>query len=502
MKNLIRYISKGSIYGKLMLLIGVLIAVPILIIPFFPEEIKYAHAFLIPAFLSIVLGVLTCRYHKPQNDDSGEWQSPLQRGSLPVLFAWCFGFLTGAIPFVISGDLDFIKALFESVSGWTTTGFSVADVTKLSHVFLFHRSFMQYCGGLGFILMMLMLVGGKQAVTLFNAEGHPDRLMPSIRQTVQTIFIIYNAFLVLGTIAYSFFGMHIFDAICHTMSALSTAGFTTQVNSIGGYGSYPIELITIILMLIGSTNFAVLLLLTRFRFKKIFKVTELRFMIGMLAIFVPLIALSLIDKMDMGIGESIHQSLFGIVTVFTTTGYSTMDYAAWPSFAVGLLMLLMIVGGSIGSTAGGIKLARIYLLLRIARANIKKKISPSRSVTVLNYYRAQGKTPIDTELITDTVGFVLCYFIVLICGTLLITLTEDCSLFDAMFEFTSAFGTVGISNGLTNPDTKNTTLIIEMFGMILGRLEIFIVFIGIHSVLGNAKNLFLRKYYKEASYDK
>lgn len=476
-----------------MLLIGVLIAIPALVIPFFPDEIEHAPSFLIPAFISILLGLLICRFQVDKSGESGEWQSPLQKGSLPVLFAWCFGILTGALPFVISGQLCFVHSLFESVSGWTTTGLSVADVTTLPNIFLFHRSFMQYCGGLGFILMMLMLVKGKQAVTLFNAEGHPDRLMPSIKQTVQTIFLIYNAFLILGTIAYSIFGMHVFDAICHTMSALSTAGFTTEANSIGAYGSYPIEVITIILMLIGSTNFAVLLMLTRFRFKKIAKVTELRFMVGLLAVFVPLIAISLASQMGLGVGQAIHQSLFGIVSVFTTTGYSTMNYAAWPPFSVGLLMVLMVIGGSIGSTAGGIKLIRTYLLLRIARANIKKRLLPSRSVNILNYYRAQGKTPIDRELIIDTLGFVFCYVVVLICGSLLITLTEGCSLFDAMFEFTSAFGTVGISNGLTNLSTKTSTLIIEMFGMILGRLEIFIVFIGIHAGLKKLKKVVLRK---------
>lgn len=488
-----KYIRRGSVYGKLTLLIGTLLAVPLLVIPFYPEEIEYAASFVMPSLSTILLGFAACRIMPRSKNEIGEWQSPLQRGSLPVLFAWCYGFLAGALPFVFSGQLSFIHALFESVSGWTTTGLTVVDVTSMPHIFLFHRSFMQYCGGLGFILMILMLVGGKHAVSLFNAEGHPDRLMPSIKRTVQTIFLIYNGFLVIGATFYTLFGMEIFDAICHTMSALSTAGFTTQANSIGTYGSYPIELITIILMLVGSTNFAVLLLLTRFQFKKILKVTELRFMLGLLAVFIPLVAFSLMRELDMGIGQSFHQSLFGIVTVFTTTGYSTMNYAAWPPFAIGLVMLLMIIGGSIGSTAGGIKLIRAYLLLKITRANIKKRLSPSRHVTVQNYYRAQGKTPIDHELITDTLGFVFSYVAIFIVGTLLITLTEGCSLFDAMFEFASAFGTVGISNGLTNPSTGAGTLIVEMFGMVLGRLEIFVVLIGIHVGLSKAKKWIVMK---------
>lgn len=492
MKTIKARMAGGSIYGKLMLLIGALLLVPVLVLPFYPTEAAHAVSFLLPSLLSICLGFAICCIKSHPESEKGVWKSSLQSGSLPVLFAWCYGFLAGAVPFVVSGQLNFVHALFESVSGWTTTGLSVVDVTAMPHIFLFHRSFMQYCGGLGFILMMLLLVGGKQAMSLFNAEGHPDRLMPSLKRTVQTIFAIYNGFLVLGTFLYTRFGMELFDAVCHTMSALSTAGFTTQANSIGTYGSYPIEVITIILMLIGSTNFAVLLLLTRFQFKKLLKVSELRFMFGLLAVFVPLVALALWRAYDMGIGQSLHQSLFGIVTVFTTTGYSTMYYAAWPPFAVGIVMILMIIGGSIGSTAGGIKLLRTYLLLRIARTNIKKKLSPSRYVTVQNYYRAQGKTPIDAPLITDTFTFVFCYIAVFIAGTLLITLTEECSLFDAMFEFASALGTVGISNGLTNASTTTGTLLIEMVGMALGRLEIYIVFIGAQVALSKLKVRLLR----------
>ena len=164
-----------------------------------------------------------------------------------------------------------------------------------------------------------------------------------------------------------------------------------------------------------------------------------------------------------------------------------MNYAAWPPFALGILFVLMVVGGSVGSTAGGIKLSRTYLLLRIFWINTKKRLSSTRSVTSEYYYRFQGKTPIDSTTVIDTLGFVVGYVLVLIAGTLLVTVTEGCSLFDAMFEFTSALGTVGISNGLTSPDAHAATLIVEMVGMLLGRLEIFIVFIGIFTGISKAR---------------
>lgn len=451
------------------------------VLPFFPSEIHYAPAFIFPMLFSFILGFLICKCTYRYSESIYELNSPLQRGSLPVLFAWCYSFLMGAAPFVISGQLNFTHALFESVSGWTTTGLTVADVTVMPHIFLLHRSFMQYCGGLGFILMMVMVIQGKQAMSLYSAEGHLDRLMPNLKQTSRIIFALYSGFLILGTILYKLFGMKLFDALCHTMSALSTAGFTTQAGSIGEYKSLPIELVTVILMLVGASNFAILLLLAEGKIQQVFRVTEMRFMLGLLAIFVPLIAFSLAADMNIDVGESFRNALFGVTTTFSTTGYSTMDYAKWPPFALGLLILLMVIGGSSGSTAGGIKLSRTYYLLRITYDNIKQRLSSSCKVTAPTYNAIRGKAPVDSSLIADTFGFIACYMGVFIIGTLLITQTAGCSLFDAMFEFASALGTVGISNGLTNAQTNTPTLFIEMVGMVLGRLEIIIVFVGFYS---------------------
>jgi trk system potassium uptake protein TrkH len=325
-------------------------------------------------------------------------------------------------------------------------------------------------------------------MNLFNAEGHPDRLMPSLKKTSQTIFMIYSFFLILGILGFYLSGMGLFDALCHTMSALSTAGFTTKAGSIGYYRSLPIEIITIILMLIGSTNFAILLILSRGKFRRAFRVSEVRFMIGLLIVFVPLVAFSLVRNMGLSFGESLINSLFGIVTTFTTTGYSIMDYAHWPPFAVGLLILLMFIGGSAGSTAGGIKLIRAYLLIRIATENIRNRLSPVQRITKPAHYRVQSREFIDNNLIKDTVGFVACYVAVFFIGTLLLTLTADCTLYDAMFEFASAFGTVGISNGLANANASIGSLLVLIIGMILGRLEVFIVFIAIYSGIQTIKN--------------
>ena len=469
--------------GKLMIMIGLLVIAPLVILPFYPQDIGYAFFFLLTGLLSILAGGLVCAFGKREVYFSADRLTAQRHSNNTVLFTWFWGIAVGAMPFFLSGQLRVVQSLFESVSGWTTTGLSVMDVTRTSHIFLFYRSFMQYCGGLGFVLMMVMLVSGKRSMDLFNAEGHPDKLMPNLKQTAQTIFEMYIVFLILGTAAYVACGMPLFDSLCHAMCSLSTGGFSTKLSSIGEYHSLSIEIVTIVLMLIGTTNFAVLLLLIRGKWRQAFQVSEVRFLFLLMLIFVPLMALSLSGGLGLGMGESLRHGLFNAASALSTTGYATVVYENWPSFAIGLMILLMLIGGGIGSTAGGLKLTRVYLILRMIGLNIRRKLLPQRCVDAPTYVKAQGRTKIDEELCSDTVGFVGCYLLLFLAGALLLTLTAGCGLETAMFEFASALGTVGLSIGLTGPMTNNATLIVEMIGMILGRLEIFIVLTGFYSWL-------------------
>lgn len=487
-----RALSNASIIGKLMILIGIFVIAPILILPWYPQEVSYIPYFLIPGGFSVLLGIgiLLGGAHSKQSCTKPDWKTSTGRSSLTVLFAWSWGMLIGALPFYLSGQLTFVQSLFEAISGWTTTGLSVIDVSATPFIYLFHRSFMQYCGGLGFIMVMVLFISSKESMNLYSAEGHPDKIMPNIKKTAQAIFLIYNICLVLGTIAYRIADMSWFDGICHAMCSLSTGGFSTKLNSIGEYDSLAIEIITIVLMLIGTTNFAALILLARGKAKSFCKVSEVRFMFLLLLIFIPPTALSLADGLGVSFGEGLRRATFDIVSAMSTTGYSTMSYAEWPQFAIGVLILMMVIGGGIGSTAGGIKLSRVYLMLRVAFENLKRKLSPPRSIQAPHYTKASGKAAIDGTLIDETSGFLIAYLVVYIIGTLALTLTANCSLTEAMFDFASSLSTVGLSIGITNAATPPAALIVEIFGMFLGRLEIFIVLVGITS---GFKMLFHRK---------
>ena len=483
-----RKLSKCSTIGKLMILIGFFVLFPVALMPVYMQDVEYWSAFCIPAFGSMLCGLIVCLISRKEEEGEISWRSSVSKSSLTVIFAWLWGVLIGALPFYIGGQLTFVQSLFEAVSGWTTTGLSTMDVSITPMIYLFHRSFMQYCGGLGFILMMMVIITNKQSMELYSAEGHPDRIMPNIKKTSRMIFYIYNICLVLGTIAYRIAGMPVFDGVCHAMCSLSTGGFSTKLGSIGEYNSIPIEIITIVLMIIGTTNFAALILLSKGKIKAFSRISEVRFMFGVFAVFIPLTALSLADGLNISFLEGFRKAAFDITSALSTSGYSSMSYENWPQAAITMMIIVMLIGGGMGSTAGGLKLTRVYLLLRMTMTNIRRRLSPTNDVEAPYYVKPQGKTAITKDVAEDTIGYFVTYILIFIVGSILITVTADCSITAAMFDFSSAIGTVGLSLGITNPMTNNATLIIEMIGMLLGRLEIFIVLTGIVSIFRKIDN--------------
>ncbi|MGH0052577.1 MAG: potassium transporter TrkG [Sphaerochaetaceae bacterium] len=268
-------ISKTSSVGKFMMLVGILGAIPVIESFFNIQDFPYVQYFLLPAAFSLLIGFLLYLYGRRKRDVAYTlgWKPSMQQSSLVVLFAWLWGILIGALPFFLSGQLSFLYALFEAISGWTTTGLSVMDTSRTPKILLFHRSFMQFCGGLGFVMMMNMFIQEKQSMRLYHAEGHVDKLLPNLRKTTQLIFMMYGGLLIIGTILYQIVGMGFFEALVHAMCALSTGGFSTHMNSIGEYHSIGIELVTSLLMMFGKTNFAVLFLIFKLKWRKVFNIS-------------------------------------------------------------------------------------------------------------------------------------------------------------------------------------------------------------------------------------
>lgn len=459
-----RRISKNrSTVGRMLLLEGMILLVPLLLLPFYRNEIRLAWIFILPSIGSAVLGKLLCRKG-----------FEIKNSSRQVVFVWLYGILLASIPFLLYGGLTPVQALFEAVSGFTTTGLSVLDVEKLPKLMLFYRAFLQYVGGLGFVVTMLLFVQEKESAVLFQAEGHPDRLMPDIGKTARVIVLMYIFFLVIGTALYAMVGMPVFDSVVHTMCALSTGGFSNRMDSIGAYHSLSMEAVTILLMLIGTTNFSFLLFLFQGRFKAFVKASELRFLGGILLLAVSALALCLIAD-GRSVSEGIRSAAFHGVSAISTTGYATESFQDWPEIAAALMILLMIIGGGMGSTAGGIKLARVCILCKNLVRNVRKKLLPERTVILAYYHRGKEREILEADKVEEASLYAVCYLVLYCIGTICLTISTGCSLLEGAFEFASSIGTVGLSIGITNIQTGALPLLIEIIGMILGRLEIFVI---------------------------
>lgn len=457
--------DKFSITGGMMMLEGVILLIPLLLIPFYPVEAKYIYMFAVPGLVSVGAGLMVSRLTRRE--------SPV-RSSRIVVFIWLYGFLLASVPFYLYGNVTMVQALFESVSGFTTTGLSVLDVSTLPHLFLFYRSFLQYVGGLGFVMMMLVFVQGKFSADLYQAEGHPDKLMPNIGKTVKVIFFMYGFFLVMGTILYTLFGMPVFDSLLHTMCALSTGGFSNRLDSIGYYHSLPIELVTVLLMLIGMTNFSLLLLLFKGKFKAFFRASEMRFLGVLILIAVPVMTLFLVQE-GVAVAPGLRYAFFNAFSAVSTTGYATCSYSSWPETAVGAMVLLMLIGGGLGSTAGGMKLGRVAIVLKQLFRNVCRKMKPDRTVMLIHYHRGTEKETLSYERCEEASTYMGVYFLLFLLGTFALSAATGSTLLEGAFEFSSALGTVGLSIGLTSAETTPASLLIMTAGMILGRLEIFVL---------------------------
>ena len=476
LKNNYRLLS-GYI-GTILIIVSIIFLFPLLILPAFRDEAKFYWLFLIPAFGSCAIGLLLRLSLRGIKEPS----ISIHQSGVIILFSWIIVILLSALPFYIGKQLNFTHSIFESVSGWTTTGLSVVDVENIPKIFLIWRSIMQFFGGAGLAVLMLSTIIGPHGLGLYSAEGRTEKLLPNIVKSTKIIISIYSGYALAGILLYIFAGMNWFDAINHSFSALSTGGFSTKVNSIGAYNNIYIELITLILMILGATNFGAHFILLRGKFRQFFKIAEVRLMLILFAIFIPIVSFAAISKIYTSLGQSFRIGAFETISALTTTGFSTVSYSNWSSFAIFILIILMLIGGSVGSTAGGIKLYRVYVLFKSFIWNIKKYFLP-RNVVKENYiYTYQGISYINQSKVVELSNFLVIYIIIYLLGVS-VFLFKGYSLQESMFEFASSLGTVGLSVGITNANTSSIILWTEIAGMFLGRLEFFVIFFAVIKII-------------------
>jgi trk system potassium uptake protein TrkH len=467
--------SVFHILGFLLMFLGIAMVLPV------PFSLYYGdgdyQALLISAGITLLSGFIIFKATK------FERELRPKEGFAVVTFSWTLLSLFGCLPFLISGAIpSFTDAFFETMSGFTTTGASIlTDIEGLPHGVLFWRSLTHWFGGMGIIVLSLAIlpflgVGGMQ---MFKAEVPgpvKDKLTPRITETAKILWGVYVLISAVEALLLSLGGMNLFDSLCHTFGTMATGGFSTRNGSIGAYESAYIDYVVIIFMIVAGTNFALHYRLLRGEFRAYFRNKEFVFYLGIIALGLVIIGVEVFFRHYRDVSLTFRKSLFQVVAIMTTTGYTTEDYGKWSFGAQFVLFVLMFVGGCAGSTGGGIKVGRIYLLVKFVFSEITHLLHPHsiRPVRI-------GDTPIPREIVSNVVGFFITFVLLFIVGVLIMSALG----LDMPTSFGAVAATINnIGPGLGNVGPSVNYAHIPAIGkwvlsflMLVGRLEVFTVII-------------------------
>jgi len=462
------------IMGQFLMLFSVTLLPPVIIDLLYQEGA--AHAFFYSYLFLLAIGFLLFLPVKNQRNDLR-----LRDGFVVVVMFWMVLGVAGAIPFYLYENLDIsiTDALFESISGLTTTGATVlVGLDSMPHSILFYRQELQWLGGMGIIVlavavMPMLGIGGMQ---LYKAEApgpvKDNKLTPRIAETAKALWYIYLGLTVACAIAYWLAGMNLFDAVAHSFSTVAIGGFSTHDASIGYFDSQAIEIVAIVFMFLGAINFALHFSVVRSKsLMPYFRDSEFLLYASLLIIISALSVYALYSQsIYHDLSDAFREAVFQTISIATTSGFVTSDYASWPVFIPVLLLFASFVGGCAGSTGGGMKVIRVLLLIKQGQREIMRLIHPNALVTV-----KVGKQPVKNSIIDAVWGFFAAY-VALFALIMLVLMFNG---LDQITAFSAVAATINnLGPGLGEVSANYASLsdfnkLLLCFSMFLGRLEIF-----------------------------
>ncbi len=463
-----------SMLGSLLMFVGVSMLLPIVVAIYYGEFDGIA--FVVAMGFTVSLGQLLRKFAADQQGVRH------REGFAIVTLGWLSISCIGALPLLLAGTFDnFVDAFFESVSGFTTTGATVImSLESLSHTVLFWRSLMHWLGGMGIIVMSIVilpeLAGSMQ---LFKAEVPGpvhERLKPRIRQTAKTIWVVYIVLTCLLLVILYFNEVPFFEAVIHSFGTISTGGFSSRTLSVRAYDSIIVDGVMALFMFLAGINLTLHYQTFTGQIKAVLKNKELRVYTFIVGLAILLITLNLRLQVYDQLITALRYAAFQVTSIISTAGFATVDYDIWPPFSRGILLILMFVGGCAGSTAGGIKVIRVYALLKKGLQELHKLIHP-RAVTSLQI----GNRNISEEVSTSILGFFFLYIAMFVSSTIILT-SFGIDLVSSISAVAATLGNVGPGLGLIGPLNTYVPLpvtgkVLLSFCMILGRLEIYTVLV-------------------------
>jgi trk system potassium uptake protein TrkH len=478
-KKLINTSVIFNVIGGLLFIMGVLMLTSVGFTVYYGEDIT-------PILLASGITLLCGGTLKFLTRSSKNAEIKKRDGYLIVTLSWIFMALFGTLPYLLSGSIPAISnAFFESMSGLSTTGASILDdIESLPKGILFWRSMTQWLGGMGIIVLTIAILPmlGIGGMELFVAEAPgptKDKIHPRIKETAKRLWIIYLALTLVQTVLLFCSGMNFFDAINHALTTNSTGGFSTKQDSITFFNSPLIEYIIVIFMFFSGTNFTLLYFMLKGKFKNILNNDEFKWylsaVIGLVLLLSPIVYIHLTDTdPTVTFSDTFRAVLFQVVSIITTTGFSSSDFTTWGTLASFVFFLLLFSGASAGSTSGGIKIVRIVLLMKNGFLEFKRRLHPNAIIPVhLN------KVPVANTIIYNLLAFIFLYLFIYTIGSVVMT-ALGVELVESLSIVATSLGNVGPGLGYFGPshsfsEVPTAGKWVLSFLMLFGRLELFTV---------------------------
>ncbi|MDY3818167.1 MAG: TrkH family potassium uptake protein [Lachnospiraceae bacterium] len=471
-KMILRFISKILMMESIFMIPAYLLSVGY-------KEDAASKAFLITILFTIVISAVLYMLTKGPKQ-----KFYAKEGLVCVGICWIVLSLVGALPFFLSGSIpNYIDALFEIVSGFTTTGASILpEVESLSHGILYWRSFSHWIGGMGVLVLLLAVSTGNEqskgfTMHILRAESpgpKVGKLVPKMKQTAEILYLLYILLTVLDIFFLLLGRMPVFDAICTAFGTAGTGGFGIKNDSIAGYSPYIQNVCTVFMLLFG-VNFSCYYLLLLRHFKSVFKDQELRLYIASVLVSIGMITWNLRGFYG-SFGETLRHAAFQVASIVTTTGFATTDFDLWPAFSKGILLCLMLVGACAGSTGGGFKMGRLLLILKGLRRSVRQIVHPGKVEVV----RVNGR-PVDEKVMDNTNAYLAAYTLIMGLSFLLISL-DNFSVLTNISAVIACFNNIGPGLEQVGPacnfgDFSIFSKCVLIADMLAGRLEIFPILI-------------------------
>jgi len=466
--------------GGLLIFIGLAMFFPLMVSLYYAEG--DLDAILVGIGSSLFTGLLLALLFRKAKGDF-----KARDAFLLVTLTWVAAAAVGAIPFRVSGYFKtYLDAFFETMSGFTNTGATVlTDIEIVPHGLILWRSLAQWLGGVGIIVLYIAILPflGTGGMQLFRAESPGptvDKLTPRIAATAKLLWGIYVGLTILEITLLRLGGMNLFDATCNSFSCMATGGFSPRNASIAAYNSVYIDGVVTFFMLIASINFSLHYMALKGNVKAYIRNAEFRWYVGIYILSCVVIMWST-RHIYHSIGQSIRYVSFQVASIYSTTGFATYDFVKWPAASQFILLLLMLLGGSACSTAGGLKVIRLGILLKVAHREILRLVHPNAVVTI-----KLDKGPVPPDVLDSIVGFFSFYVLIVILATIVMSLL-GLDIVSALSSVAACMGTIGPGLGTVGPTANYAGIpalgkIVLAFCMLVGRLEIYTVLVVLSPV--------------------